>query len=443
MKKKIIPFLLLILLVVQFIPVIHAEEPQIFKFDRETGTILEYCGMDTEVVFPGEIDGIKVQQIGKPAIPYDPQNDDCDPNNYPTITEESGVKLTKITIPDTVTAINPYAFAYMDLETVIIPDSVINIHDNAFINNKRLKSVTLSKNINPKVGKSVFGYCDNLVYINLKEGISGIPVTMFQFATKLKKVVLPTTVKTIYNGAFSDCIRLEQISLPQKLVTLKPAVFYNCSRLKSIKLPKDISKISDSLFNGCVNLKDISIPKKVSKIDNSTFFNCPKLTKISIPSSVKSIGEMAFGIYENNLKAKKSIYIPKSVKTIEKNAFTMQYPLSDYKGKKSKQKSNIYTPKNSYAYKYAKKNLKKIKLYTPPTKVELNFTKVTIKVGKSKKIKATVFPDNLPKLLTWKTSDKKVAIYKSGKIKAIEKGYAKITVITINGKKSTCKVIVK
>lgn len=63
------------------------------------------------------------------------------------------------------------------------------------------------------------------------------------------------------------------------------------------------------------------------------------------------------------------------------------------------------------------------------TGIKLSQGKVTLTVGESKTITATVNPKNADdKTVTWKTSDKKVATVKNGKITAVGAGTAKITV---------------
>lgn len=77
-------------------------------------------------------------------------------------------------------------------------------------------------------------------------------------------------------------------------------------------------------------------------------------------------------------------------------------------------------------------------------KVKLNKKKLTIKKGKTFKLKAAVSPSNAITRLTWKSSKKKIVkINKNGKGKALKKGKAVITVKSSNGKKATCKIIVK
>ena len=92
----------------------------------------------------------------------------------------------------------------------------------------------------------------------------------------------------------------------------------------------------------------------------------------------------------------------------------------------------------------SKKTTVKITVKQPATAVSLNKTAVTIKKGKTFKLKATLTPKNSTDKVTYKSSKKNVAtVDKKGVIKAKKKGTATITVKTASGKKATCKVTVK
>ena len=76
-------------------------------------------------------------------------------------------------------------------------------------------------------------------------------------------------------------------------------------------------------------------------------------------------------------------------------------------------------------------------------KIKLNRRKLTLKKGKSFRLKVTLTPADSQDKITYKTSNKKIAtVSKTGKIKAKKKGTAKITVIS-GKKKAVCKVKVK
>ena len=79
-----------------------------------------------------------------------------------------------------------------------------------------------------------------------------------------------------------------------------------------------------------------------------------------------------------------------------------------------------------------------------PTSIKLSKTSVSLTKGKTTTLKATVNPSNATnKKVTWTTSNSKVATVSGGKITAKGVGTATITAKTANGKKATCKVMVK
>lgn len=62
-----------------------------FKFDKLTGTIVEYTGSDNSIVIPNNIDGTEIKRIRFTST-----------SNYKS--------LTSITIPNSVRSINEFEF---------------------------------------------------------------------------------------------------------------------------------------------------------------------------------------------------------------------------------------------------------------------------------------------------------------------------------------------
>ena len=79
-----------------------------------------------------------------------------------------------------------------------------------------------------------------------------------------------------------------------------------------------------------------------------------------------------------------------------------------------------------------------------PKKITLNAKKKTLKKGKKFQIKAKLPKGTASNKITYKTSNKKVAIVSaSGKVTAKKKGKATITVTTFNNKKAKIVITVK
>jgi len=78
-----------------------------------------------------------------------------------------------------------------------------------------------------------------------------------------------------------------------------------------------------------------------------------------------------------------------------------------------------------------------------PESVSLDQEAVTLKVGKTVTLLATVSPeDATDKTLTWSTSDASVATVENGVVTAVAEGTATITVTTVNNKTATCVITV-
>ena len=94
----------------------------------------------------------------------------------------------------------------------------------------------------------------------------------------------------------------------------------------------------------------------------------------------------------------------------------------------------------SYNYKEARCE---VRVHIPAKKVTLNKTELTLDIGKSEKLVATLDPANSTSTIEWSSSNPSVAEVKNGVVTAKKGGSATITVKTSNDKTATCKVIVK
>ena len=86
----------------------------------------------------------------------------------------------------------------------------------------------------------------------------------------------------------------------------------------------------------------------------------------------------------------------------------------------------------------------KVTVKNAPKKISLNAKSKTLKKGKTFKIKVKFPKNTASNKLTYKSSNRKVAkVDTTGKVKAVKKGKATITVTTFNKKKAKLKITVK
>ena len=162
-------------------------------------TIYQYDGYNEEIAIPSSIDGKTVIGLDKPVFSNG----------------GSGVKIKKITIPDTIQTIGNSVFASIpELTTITIPKNVSKIGLYNFAKDEKLVSINVNS-ANP-----YFISVDGILYNKNKSQIVGFPpgkklnytgistltkIGEFSFydATKVEKVVIPKTVKSIGEGAFA------------------------------------------------------------------------------------------------------------------------------------------------------------------------------------------------------------------------------------------------
>ena len=222
--------------------------------------------------------------------------------------------IRRIILPDNITEFGEFAFYGLTLETINIPSSLRKLGNNCFDENRWLS-------VNPLI---------------IPEGVTEIPTQCFQFCYKLKKVVLPSTIKTIGILAFFDSLvddmnfpegldsigylsmhgtRLTEVVLPKTIRTIGYKTFASNFKLKKVVLPEGLTEIPDNLCSSCIELEKIVIPESVIKINTEAFSACLKL-KTNLPPKLKWIGSDAF-----SSSGLDSIVFPATMEYIGKEAF--------------------------------------------------------------------------------------------------------------------------
>ncbi len=225
---------------------------------------------------------------------------------------------------------------YLDIRRIILPDDITEFGYCAFIG-LTLRQINIPSSLR-KLGASSFEdnrwlEGDPLV---IPEGVKEIPIRCFQCCDSLKRVVLPSSLKTIDLLAFYyarvkelnfpeglDSIgfsaiyatHLTEIVLPSTVKRIGGAALAENKRLKRVVLPEGLSEIPKRLCGLCHNLEKINIPESVTKIERNAFQLCYKL-KTDIPSNLTWVGWDAF-----DYCALDSIVFPSTVEYIEGGAF--------------------------------------------------------------------------------------------------------------------------
>ena len=258
--------------------------------------------------------------------------------------------LQSVTIPNRVTNIGGFAFCgCSSLESVTIPNSVKSIDNGVFYGCSSLESVTIPNSVK-SIGSYAFYGCSSTTSINIPNSVTSIDDKAFSGCSGLtsitveegntyydsrnncnaiietksntlilgcKNTIIPTSVTSIGNDAFFDCVSLESVTIPNSVTSIGKSAFSGCRSLESVTIPNSVTSIGNNAFGGCSNLQSVTIPNSVTSIDANAFDGCSSLQSVTIPNSVTSIGNYAF----YGCSSLESVTIPNSVMSIGYAAF--------------------------------------------------------------------------------------------------------------------------
>ena len=246
-----------------------------------------------------------------------PTDENTDENKFVFTLNEDGESYTvaanirpiqpeEFVIPSTfkdkpVTIIGKEAFQFASgIKTATIPDSITRIENNAF------------------------GFCEDMTSVNIPESVTYIGESAFGMCTKLRSITIPSKIKVIEKSTFGDCYNLNTVILPEGLERIESCAFAGTA-LSEIDIPDSVTYIaSDAFFStglesnrkyidsGVFYLNKIlmssdfrSVPSSyrikpgTTYINVGAFTNCHELTSLTIPKSVKTIDRNAFDGCEN------------------------------------------------------------------------------------------------------------------------------------------------
>ncbi|MBR2944498.1 MAG: leucine-rich repeat protein [Clostridia bacterium] len=247
-----------------------------------------------------------------------------------------------------VTVVGPEGSIY-DVETITIPNTVsyqdieylvVSIENEAFKDCNNLTSVTIGNNITSIGEKAFWGcYVESIV---LPDSVIEIGTAAFAQCYYLNELTIGNGVTIIPEEAFRGA-NIERLTIPDSVIEVGERAFASCSNLKVVTVGKGVQKFGFYAFEGDnvkeVHISDIAnwcgitfekqnsnplctsslnaepcdlylndelvidlvIPDTVRTIGDYAFYECGSIESVTIPYGVWKIGGYAF--VESNLSS--------------------------------------------------------------------------------------------------------------------------------------------
>jgi len=198
-----------------------------------------------------------------------------------------------VTVPDGVTRIEDEAFQQADVRKVILPDSVTHIGKYAFAFCRFLEEINVSNTVT-SLGKGAFFGCDKLAE-------NGMVIFNNRFCwccRGIETLIIPDHVDSIDWRALRRK-EFRRVVLSNGITEIGAGAFESCNNLESVTIPDSVMTIGENAFGDCEHLRDIEIPNGVTSIGRAAFSKCPNLREVVIPKSVTAIGKDAFSGSDN------------------------------------------------------------------------------------------------------------------------------------------------
>ena len=395
---------------------------------------------------------------------------------------EGAASLTDITIPASIGRLGTAAFEGTGLTNVVIPDTVQQVDPAVFQNCTKLVSVKLPAGL-AEIDQYMFANCISLQHVDMPDSITKINIYAFHNCTSLTSLALPKNLSSLSVGCFDKCINLQHVVVPPSVISFPKDDLgvYNPFKYSPVTVYVEKKSTADKFFNNnmaelqasatasggslaVVTLNSVADPAaieveslelidaghKVSvqgKFKIGSYLNVQPLTSGSDYNafSAKANGK-AFQAYDLSL-------LPSGTTASGPFTLTIGQP-EGYASSATLYGANgaIATDYSSDCFIATLSALGPVALIdvneatgdTAVTSVTLNQEDLSLEVGKTGKLSATVLPASAAdKSITWSSSKTDVAsVSSNGTVTAKKAGTAVITATATNGKSASCTVTV-
>lgn len=226
-------------------------------------------------------------------------------------------KEQALVIPDGTSKIGSYVFTGFKAVGVTIPDSVTAIEAYAFQNSGTDLSGTLTiGNGVSSIGRSAFESC-GFTSVIIGTGVTTIDSDAFRFCSSLTGVYISDlaawcgiSFSHYYSNPLNTAHNLylngelvTDLIIPNGVTRIGQYVFYNCTSITSVTISDSVTSFSNAAFDGCDGLTSVVIGNGLISIPYEMFDGYSNLTSVTIGTGVTEISSKALRVGSSTNKA--------------------------------------------------------------------------------------------------------------------------------------------
>ena len=396
---------------------------------------------------------------------------------------EGAAGLTDITIPASIGRLGTAAFESTGLTHVTIPDTVQQVDPAVFQNCTSLVSVKLPEGIT-EIDQYLFANCISLQHVDMPDTITKINIYAFHNCTSLTSLALPKGLTSLSVGCFEKCYNLQHVVVPPSVINFPKdddVGVYNPFKYSPVTVYVQKGSTGDRFFNN--NLAELQASATASggslkvvtldSVADPASIDVSSLELIDAGRQISVAGKFRIGSYLNvqpltsgrdynafsakaNGKAFQAYDLsllpsgttasgPFTLTIGQPDSYSSSAKLYDANGAiATDYSSDCFTATLSALGPVALIDVNEATGDTAVTSVTLNRSALSLEVGKTGKLSATVWPTSAAdKSITWSSSKTDVAsVSSNGTVTAKKAGTAVITATATNGKSASCTVTV-